>query len=115
MRRQPEIIATDATDEYLRLDLRVPADLAQFDGHFPGTPLLPGVAQIDWAVNCARDLLQQRGRFTALRNVKFTRVISPGAELTLEMRHIPHSGAVSFRYTQAGVPCSSGRIEFADD
>jgi len=115
VRRQPEIISTVVTEESMRLVLRVPADLAQFDGHFPGVAMLPGVAQVDWAVERARALPGVRGRFVGLRNVKFTHVISPGALLVLQMRRVPASGGVTFQYTQDGVPCSAGRIEFADD
>jgi 3-hydroxymyristoyl/3-hydroxydecanoyl-(acyl carrier protein) dehydratase len=57
----------------------------QFQGHFPGTPILPAVAQIGWAVNLARDAFPLPARFSALRSLKFLRVVQPPVRLTIEL------------------------------
>src|SRR5690606_37926347 len=51
-RPQPQWLLRDAGQALLTFDLD-PA-LAVFDGHFPGYPILPGVAQLDWAVRFGR-------------------------------------------------------------
>ena len=51
---RPDILATRPSPDGIRVDLRVPADLACFPDHFPGFPLLPGVVQLDWALALAR-------------------------------------------------------------
>jgi len=88
MRRLPEVLAErrpggDAWD--VELDLRVPADLEYFTGHFPGAPVLPGVVQIDWCVQLARDRLALPGAFRGLEQVKFLAPIGPDARITLRL------------------------------
>jgi 3-hydroxymyristoyl/3-hydroxydecanoyl-(acyl carrier protein) dehydratase len=95
--------------------LEITADLAAFDGHFPGTPILPAVAQIDWAVRIARAEFALPARFHALRALKFLAIVQPPVELTLDLTRAPDGRSVAFSYLRAGTACSSGRIEFADD
>ena len=85
-----------------------------FDGHFPGTPILPAVAQIDWAMRIARDSFALPAHFRGLRALKFLHIVQPPAALTLELARSPDGRSVSFSYVRAGTACSSGRIEFAD-
>jgi hypothetical protein len=46
---------------------------------------LPAVAQIGWAVNLARDAFPLPARFSALRSLKFLRVVQPPVRLTIEL------------------------------
>jgi 3-hydroxymyristoyl/3-hydroxydecanoyl-(acyl carrier protein) dehydratase len=87
----------------------------QFEGHFPGTPILPAVAQIGWAVNLARDAFPLPSRFSALRSLKFLRVVQPPVRLTIELTLRDDGRSVDFVYMHGRTPCASGRIEFADD
>ena len=95
--------------------LELTADLPHFDGHFPGTPILPAVAQIDWAVALARDSFALPAHFRGLRSLKFLQIVQPPVALTLELARSPDGRSVSFTYVRAGTACSSGRIEFSDD
>jgi 3-hydroxymyristoyl/3-hydroxydecanoyl-(acyl carrier protein) dehydratase len=101
--------------ERVHLTLLVSPDLAAFDGHFPGTPILPAVAQVDWAVRIARAEFALPPRFAALRALKFLAIVQPPVELTLDLARAPGASSVAFTYLQRGTACSSGRIEFADD
>lgn len=94
--------------------LDITTDLAPFDGHFPGTPILPAVAQIDWALRVARDSFELPAHFRGLRFLKFLHIVQPPATLTLELTRASDGRSVSFSYLRAGTACSSGRIEFAD-
>lgn len=110
----PAVLSTRRDSDALTFELDVPPDLPYFDGHFPDTPILPAVAQIDWAVRLALEHFEVTERFSGLRALKFMRVVQPRAPLTLELkRHAPR--AIVFEYRQAGAACSSGRIEFTDD
>ncbi|HBO78096.1 MAG TPA: AMP-dependent synthetase, partial [Cupriavidus sp.] len=52
-------------------------DLAIFDGHFPGAPIVPGVAQVDWVMALApqRLAVPPRQRFARLDVLKFQAVM----------------------------------------
>jgi 3-hydroxymyristoyl/3-hydroxydecanoyl-(acyl carrier protein) dehydratase len=64
----------------------VPADLPELDGHFPGAPIVPGVAQLGWAAQCARQVFGLASLSGTLEAVKFRRPIRPGAIIRLELR-----------------------------
>ncbi|MEO8062549.1 MAG: hypothetical protein ABI821_07355 [Pseudomonadota bacterium] len=101
--------------ERVNLALDITADLAAFNGHFPDTPILPAVAQIDWAVRIARAEFTLPARFQALRSLKFLAIVQPPVELTLDLTRAVDGRSVAFTYLRAGTACSSGRIEFTDD
>lgn len=106
----PEIISRRQQDNELHLQLAVSADLAYFSGHFPQTPVLPGVVQIDWAIELGQALLNSPLRFVGMEVVKFQRVVRPGDLLTLNLRFDRERGKLYFAYSNDGESCSSGRI-----
>ena len=65
--------------------LSVPRDLHWFAGHFPGTPVLPGIVQINWAGTLAKALFDDLAHFKKMTNVKFKRMIMPETELSLTL------------------------------
>lgn len=88
----------------------VPADLAFFPGHFPATPVVPGVAQISWAVDAGAGLLGAPLPVIGIENLKFQRLMRPGDQATLELRWDAARAKLLFAYQMDGEPCSSGRI-----
>ncbi|WP_342623565.1 AMP-binding protein [Pseudomonas alkylphenolica] len=106
----PEVISQAQQGTELQLQLAVSADLAYFSGHFPQTPVLPGVVQIDWAIALGQALLDRPRRFAGMEVVKFQRVVRPGDLLTLTLRFDGERGKLYFNYSNDGEPCSSGRI-----
>jgi 3-hydroxymyristoyl/3-hydroxydecanoyl-(acyl carrier protein) dehydratase len=100
---------------HVNIAIEVGDDLAVFDGHFPGTPILPAVAQIDWAIRFARAEFALPARFHALRSLKFLAIVQPPVELTLDLERAADGRSVTFTYVRDGTACSSGRIEFTDD
>jgi len=111
----PEILRCLHAEGARTFELALSADLPQFEGHFPDIPILPAVAQIDWAIRLAREHFAPPARFQALRALKFTRVVQPPVPVTLELRAHASGRAIEFAYTQSGAACSSGRIEFTDE
>ncbi|WP_354686488.1 AMP-binding protein [Cupriavidus necator] len=94
--------------------LDVGEHLAVFDGHFPGTPIVPGVAQIDWVMALAPQRLPvpPRDRFLRLDVLKFQGVIRPGSQVRLDLEWLPEKASLAFRLTSAAGPHASGRIVF---
>jgi 3-hydroxymyristoyl/3-hydroxydecanoyl-(acyl carrier protein) dehydratase len=103
------------TGEGLSLALDLPADCPAFDGHFPATPVLPAVAQVDWAIRLARENFALPPHFHSLRSLKFLRIVQPPVRVTLELAPTADGRGVTFTYAHGGAACSSGRIEFSDD
>ncbi|MNV96588.1 3-hydroxyacyl-[acyl-carrier-protein] dehydratase FabZ [compost metagenome] len=93
----------------------MPPDLACFPGHFPQTPVLPGVVQIDWAIAQASERLMVGRRFAGMEVLKFQQVIRPGDSLLLDLRLDSERGKLYFTFSCAGQTCSSGRILLEDD
>lgn len=95
----------------MAFDLAVSEDLDVFRGHFPELPVLPGVAQVDWALRLAksRGLI---GRDAELRDfqVKFRNVIRPPLILTLTLRWDASKQRIQFDYHRGAVAMSSGRL-----
>jgi len=108
----PRIDALERAPDQLILQFVVPADTDYFDGHFPGCPLLPGVVQVGWAIELARVHIPYSGRFRALANVKFKRVIQPDAAVTLRLAADRSRHEMSFEFGISGESCSSGRVLF---
>lgn len=98
----------------VRLALQVPSDLAWFDGHFPGDPILPGVAQVGWAIRLAREYLGLARDPAVLEGVKFHRPVRPGATLELELRRDPACATrIAWRLIENGEAAGSGQMDFA--
>ncbi|MGE7990347.1 AMP-binding protein [Pseudomonas sp. NPDC089554] len=106
----PELLGQANEGEELHLRLAVPPDLACFTGHFPTSPVLPGVVQVDWAIALAKAHLQLPPRFVGMEVLKFQHLVRPSDELLLTLRFDATRGKLYFAYTCEGQPCSSGRI-----
>lgn len=112
---QPERIDMRESDGNWQLTLGIPPDLAHFSGHFPQTPVLPGVVQIDWALALARELITDLPpHFAGMEVLKFQQLARPGDQLMLTLRFDPERGKLHFAYRNGDAPCSSGRILLRD-
>ena len=98
----------------LKAVARLPIDpeLLVFDGHFPAVPILPGVAQLDWAVGFARACFTLPPRFLRLDTLKFQSPVRPGMLLTLTLTWRPETGSLAFTYTSDAGPHASGAVVF---
>jgi hypothetical protein len=106
----PEWTVLEAAEHHWLGSATIGADLPVLDGHFPGRPILPGVAQIHWAGGCARTAFGVR-LSGAMEVIKFRHPIVPVTTLRLALTHRPESGKVLFEYSdEEGRLYSSGRL-----
>lgn len=106
-----EPVSAEELDGEWMLTLQVPLDLAHFTGHFPQTPVLPGVVQVDWAQQLARQLIPHLPpRFAGMEVLKFQQLVRPGDTLQLTLRFDSERGKLYFAYHNGEAACSSGRI-----
>jgi 3-hydroxymyristoyl/3-hydroxydecanoyl-(acyl carrier protein) dehydratase len=110
----PEVLGCEATDGgVVVLRLYLDADLDCFRGHFPGMPIVSGVAQLDWVIRLARAYFGMPTEFAGIDGLKFRRVMVPGMRVTLTLQWLASESIVVFRY-ESGSLHSSGRVRFAD-
>ena len=62
----------------------VPIDHPAFAGHFPGTPIMPGVVLLDVAINAIINTGDVVLDTCEISSVKFLRPAIPGEELTIQ-------------------------------
>jgi 3-hydroxyacyl-[acyl-carrier-protein] dehydratase len=92
----------------------VPVESAWFDGHFPGTPILPGVAQLAMVVDILKETLGRTVTVACISRVRFKSAIRPGDVVTVEIK--PKTGTpltYVFQIFCCGVPASGGGLTIA--
>jgi 3-hydroxymyristoyl/3-hydroxydecanoyl-(acyl carrier protein) dehydratase len=112
---QPPVRAVHAdpnNPHAVRCELVVPAGHYFFQGHFPDVPLLPGVVQLTWAVELARQYLRVDGEFSGINALKFMRVIQPEQLVTLSLQFDVAAGKLYFEYRGDSGTCAAGTVRF---
>ncbi|MEW9570902.1 3-hydroxyacyl-ACP dehydratase FabZ family protein [Rhodanobacter sp. Si-c] len=109
-RTNPVILREQRDDAGCTLQLRVPADLAHFPGHFPQAPVLPGAVQVAWALQLAASRLGTSPHCREMEALKFQRLLRPGDRVTLTLRLDDARGKLHFAYREGELAYSSGRL-----
>lgn len=102
------LLSVSATECTLTFPL--PADLLWFQGHFPRAALLPGIAQLHWAVQFAQQHLAPGRQPARIQSLKFQSPLVPGDSVTLRLQWDETAGRLAFDYSRDGTPVSSGRL-----
>jgi 3-hydroxymyristoyl/3-hydroxydecanoyl-(acyl carrier protein) dehydratase len=84
--------------------------LRVLDGHFPGTPVVPGVAQVDWAIGWGREAFGLTGTFTRLEVLKFQALMLPGHQVKLVLDWNAEKSTLTFKFSSETASFSSGRV-----
>lgn len=94
----------------MQTSVTIPADSSWFSGHFPGKPILPGIAQLEMVVRLISESTRIPLRLTGLHRVKFRKIVRPGD--LLDIRVIPGSAddQYLFRITGNGEDVCSGSM-----
>ena len=108
--REPVVTSWSATAEALSAGLVFPPDMECFEGHFPGFPILPGVAQLFYLRHFARQAFADYPDAGAWRRLKFRKLVRPGVAVRLDVAR-RGTGVFDFEFGVAEGPCSSGRVE----
>ena len=92
--------------------LHIMADHPAFEGHFPGQPLLPGVALLAEVLEAALDepaLAASIGPAPRIGAVKFLAPVRPGAQLTVQLD--PGPRGIRFEVREGERVAASGQFE----
>lgn len=98
--------------ESAELEVELDPALAVFDGHFPQFPILPGVAQLDWAIRFGREAFALPPRVIRLESLKFQQVALPGERVRFQLQWRGDSRTLGFRIESARGTHASGRVLF---
>ncbi|MEP7244340.1 MAG: hypothetical protein ABI885_11695 [Gammaproteobacteria bacterium] len=84
----------------------VPADHPSLRGHFPGSPVVPGVVVLDHVLKTTAHWKQRALNVTGLRQVKFHAPLLPSqiADVTVDLE----GGALAFRVTRGEQTIAQG-------
>ena len=63
----------------------IPADLEWLDGHFDGSPVVPGIAILSWVLELAADARGSRCGGFCLDYAKFIAPLFPGDRFSIEI------------------------------
>lgn len=107
-----EVLAQFTHEDVLHYELRVPANLVHFAGHFPGLPILPGVVQIDWAVQLGAEHWPEIRSMLAIERLKFMAPVPPGAILHLTLAHDAARGKMRFAFRLGERDSASGIVAY---
>lgn len=87
----------------------VPLDHPAFDGHFPGTPILPGVVLLDTALQAIAKASGIALDRCQISSVKFLSPALPGDALLIQ-HEISPGGAIRFDISAGTRKIASGNI-----
>lgn len=89
-------------------NILIPADHPCFEGHFPGHPVFPAVAQIDLLQKVISQKLGQEVIVTEVRKAKFLSPILP--DMSLHVSCQIQKDFVAWRISSNEKVCSSGNL-----
>lgn len=107
---RPDATWTERSPSRAVLQLNIVPELRALDGHFPKLPVVPGVAQVDWAISFAKEVFPVTGDFTRLEALKFQAIMQPGHTVQLALEWNGDKHAVAFRFTDGERQFSSGKV-----
>lgn len=106
----PEILKITEVTSGFELDLYVPENFYLFQGHFPQAPILPGVVQLDWAIQfAAKQFGWHIAQVADIEVLKFKVIIKPKQNITLSLKQLSDQ-KFSFQFESDAGQHSSGRI-----
>ena len=67
----------NSTSEIISAEIKLNANHSIFDGHFPGSPVTPGVVQLQIVKELLEQHLSKNLQMKTMRTCKFLKVINP--------------------------------------
>ncbi|MGA3114422.1 MAG: hypothetical protein ABSF90_08310 [Syntrophobacteraceae bacterium] len=101
-------------DGSLSAEVHVPADASWFDGHFPGWPVLPGIAQLGMVYELVRHALDGSVRVVEVSRVRFKQRIAPDDRLTVVAESRTGGGRYAFRISRGDEVVCTGTMTVAN-
>lgn len=91
--------------------MEFPPELECFKGHFPAQPIYPGVGQISFIQQFAKNIWSDLQWCQGFEQLKFQNLIRPHSVLQLKLNRKAHK--ISFEMSNEQQVLASGRLLFA--
>ncbi len=96
-------------------DVHIPAESPWFCGHFPGNPILPGIAQLYMIFDLIQRSLNKHLTLTEVSRIRFKQMIMPDDRLTVSASPRPgREGSYAFRIIKQDELICNGVITVAE-
>lgn len=95
--------------------LRVDTENPFFEGHFPGNPVLPAIAQLVLVERLIGEAMGSDVAVDSLSQVRFAEVIRPGDRLTVEVNGLGREATESFRILRQQTLATAGKLTLRRD
>ena len=109
--RDFEILAVSA--EHRSLLAALPAESRFFEGHFPGQPILPAVAQLALLAELLRHLHGPDARILEILQLRLLNPLQPGDQVRLHLHPSPPGAVTAFEIERGRVRISEGSLRWA--
>ena len=110
--KSPTIIDIREKDQIYIFALEITDSLDCLKGHFDKFPVIPGVAQIQWAIDIVLNHLSpEKIRFSSMEQVKFRDLLKPNQIVELEIMFNREKNSFKFKYLKKEQVFSSGIIK----
>jgi 3-hydroxyacyl-[acyl-carrier-protein] dehydratase len=107
------LVEAAVSETSVHLKLRLEAGSALVDGHFPGEPILPGVAHLALAQEAAERLERRPVLVLGLRNFRLRQVVRPGDVIDVRVTRSPTPTELRFEMRVGDAVASSGILTIA--
>src|SRR5579872_3282017 len=104
--KNPEVISVTRSEDQVELSLIIPPALHYFRGHFPSFPILPGMVQLDWAIQYGNRHFALGAASPTTIRIKFRKPIRPNHRVTLTLKYLRARKSIEFNYADAEGACS---------
>jgi 3-hydroxymyristoyl/3-hydroxydecanoyl-(acyl carrier protein) dehydratase len=110
MTRPLRLIARGSGEDGHRFAVAVPEECSLFIGHFPGQPILPGIAHLALAQWALGEITGREVALAAVRSLKLRRTVVPGDLLELRFSIPGEDGVERFEVRCEGAMASQGEV-----
>ncbi len=111
----PQIISQQTTDDGISWQIFVAAELDYFKGHFEEQAVLPGVTQLDWAIQLGCQAFGYLPDVASLEVLKFQQLMLPDSQVELFISHNAAKSKLTFSYRDGEKRYASGRIALTEN
>lgn len=108
---EPFVSKVEVSENSWEADFVFDPEAPYFQGHFPGFAVLPGVVQLGLARHFAEQMLRRKIVLTAVKKMKFTRVVIPGETIHFSLVR-KSENELAYEYRKEEQTCSSGILCF---